>query len=91
MPRPTKESTKEEWDKYYEETFYSNGTTRVERHTLVKDGFHPIKIRKILGDWESLAYENPHTGDTRWEKINLKLFPEEVILEHIELYEKIES
>jgi hypothetical protein len=65
--------------------FYSDGTIKVERYTLVKEGFRPIKLRYILGDWEMLAYTNSHL-DERWEKINPEIFCEECILKYIEKY-----
>ena len=63
--------------------FYSDGTVKVERHTLVKEGYSPIKIRKILGDWEYLAYKQKAYGCERWEKLTQS---EEVIQENIAKY-----
>ena len=63
--------------------FNSDGTINVECYTLRKEGFQDVKIRKILGDWEILEYENPHTGDQRWSGLNFK---EEQILEYIKKY-----
>jgi hypothetical protein len=65
--------------------FYSDGSIKIERHTLRKYPFPDIKLRKILGHWEQLAYKSPHTGDERWVNIE-KEFTEEQILEHIRLY-----
>ena len=48
--------------------FYSDGTIKVERHTLVKDGFYPIEIRKILGKWEMLMNVSAN-GDERWQDL----------------------
>lgn len=62
--------------------FYSDGTVKVERYTLVKDGFAPMKIRKILGAWEYLAHVS-NIGDERWEKINIS---EDEILKQIDMY-----
>jgi len=59
-----------------------------EYYTLYKEGFQPIEIRKMFGVWEGLAYRSPHTGDERWVKYDMVLFPEEVIREHIRLYSK---
>ena len=67
--------------------FYSDGTLKVERHTLVKEGFNPIKIRKILGEWEMLANVSD-IGDERWEKLSMS---EEVILSNIAKYEKTDN
>lgn len=65
-----------------DDRFYSDGTVKVERFTLLKDGFRPLKIRKILGDWEMLAYTS-RIGDERWVGINLS---EDQILEQIKAY-----
>jgi len=65
--------------------FYSGGTVKVERHTLYKEGYTPIKIRKILGVWETLAYTNSRLDD-RWEVIDSNKYCEDCIKKHIELY-----
>ena len=66
-----------------DDRFYSDGTIRVERYTLHKDGYDPIKIRKILGDWEYLAYTQKAYGMERWEKLPQT---EDVIQENITKY-----
>ena len=62
--------------------FYSDGTVKVERHTLHKDGYKPMKLRKILGVWEYLAYVSG-IGDERWQGLPLS---EDSIMKQIELY-----
>ena len=57
---------------------------KIERYTLLKDGYYPLKIRKILGVWEMLAHTYSN-GDERWSTIDL---PEEFILKNIEEYGK---
>lgn len=57
-----------------------------ERYTLKKEGFQDLKLRKMFGQWEMLAYKNHHTGDERWYK--LSNFSEEIIQKHIKLYSK---
>ena len=59
-----------------------------EIYILKKAGFHNFTIRKMLGEWEYLAYVNIHTLDQRWEKIDMNLFSEEVIREHIKNWSK---
>jgi hypothetical protein len=68
--------------------FYSDGTIRIERHTLMKEGFPEVKIRKIYGIWEILEYKFL-SGDESWKKLNPIVFTEEKIQEQIKLYEKI--
>ena len=62
--------------------FYPDGTVYVERHILHRDGWNDMRIRKILGDWEYLAYTSANF-DERWEKLPQT---EEQILEQIEKY-----
>ena len=65
-----------------DDRFNSNGTINIQRHTLRKDGWNDMMIRKILGDWEYLAYTSANF-DERWEKLPQT---EEQILEQIEKY-----
>ena len=49
---------------------------RIDEFYLHRDGFSPLKIRKVtLVDgsyfYEFLAYSHPHYLSYRWEKINL--------------------
>ena len=53
-----------------------------EFYLLEKEGFTPMKIRKIFGEWEYLAYTNKSLDD-RWERLPQS---EEVILEQIKKY-----
>ena len=69
--------------------FYSDGTIKVDRHTLTKEGFPEVKIRKMYGVWEMLSYKNSHTGDESWHKLNPLVFTKEKIQEQITLYEKV--
>ena len=62
--------------------FYSDGTVKVERHTLYKDGYQPMKLRKILGKWAYLAYTS-NIGDERWQELP---YNEDFIKRQIELY-----
>jgi hypothetical protein len=63
--------------------FYPDGVIKVERHTLHRDGWTDMKIRKILGDWEYLAYTSANF-DEHWVKLNLT---EEQIQNNIRKYE----
>ena len=67
--------------------FYSDGTVKVERHTLYKEGYTPIKIRKILGVWETLAYTNSRLDD-RWEVIDSNKYCEDCIKNTLNYMEK---
>jgi len=62
--------------------FNSDGTININRHTLFKDGYQPMKIRKILGKWEYLAYKS-HYGDERWQELP---FDDKFIEKQVELY-----
>jgi len=62
--------------------FNSDGTVKVERYTLHKDGYNPMKLRKILGKWEYLAYTSG-IGDERWQELPLD---EKSIILQIGLY-----
>jgi hypothetical protein len=62
--------------------FNSDGTININRHTLFKDGYQPMKIRKILGVWEFLAHTS-NIGDERWQELP---FDEKFIEGQIELY-----
>ncbi len=56
-----------------------------EKYILRKEPFPDMIIRKFLGEWESLSHRDNY-GQSHWEKINMNLFPEEVIREHIAKY-----
>ena len=66
--------------------FYSDGTTRIERWTLRKEGFNDVKIRKIHGIYQMLAHRYGN-GDERWEDLFIE---EESILSQIKEYGVIE-
>jgi len=54
-----------------------------EIYILKKDGFRDLTIRKMFGEWEYLDYVYIHTLDQVWKKIDMDLFPEEVIWVYI--------
>jgi len=67
---------------------------KIERFTLVKSGFPNIYLRKYYGlsdteyVWESQTRSAFGWNDAKWERIDMRLFPEESILENIRLYEE---
>ena len=66
----------------FNKMFNSDGTVKVERYTLHKDGYQPMKLRKILGVWEFLAYKS-HYGDEKWQELPID---EKSIILQIGLY-----
>lgn len=66
----------------HSDMFYADGTLKIERFLLRKEGFPDIHLRRIYNKWEMLAHKY-RNGDTRWLKLNM---PEELIQMNIEMY-----
>lgn len=64
------------------EYYYPDGIVKVERWTLYREGFTPIKVRWMLGEYEVLSYTSAN-GDERWSKIDM---PDEQIEAQIDKY-----
>jgi len=62
--------------------FNSDGTIYVERHTLRREGFADIRIRKIYGKWEYLVNISANFDET-WDELP---HTEEQIMKNIAEY-----